>query len=256
MKNVITYLKTLWSWGANSQSSDVSHDCRLTVGSPSGMTAKLQVNSFMRFAVVLTLIFTLGVGNVWGDTTVLFQETFGVAKDATYAYSSYDKYSAEASYFTTGTAQTNYTGAGTVGKSTYAAANLSSGYTGASGFSGIYHQGTQNTTATIIQISNISISDFTDLHLSFGALGGGTSHTVDAYYQIDDGDKTQIIKSGTITNANWTLQGADIPTTGKNLTIWIEHTPTKGWTIRIDDILVTGTAAPSCTPLGTINGSI
>lgn len=96
MKNLITYLKALWSWGANSQSSDVSHDCRLTRGvlcflgklarriysfgcsqdilgapqslhgSPSGMTAKLQVNSFMRFAVVLTLIFTIGVGNAWG----------------------------------------------------------------------------------------------------------------------------------------------------------------------------------------------
>lgn len=68
MKNLITYLKTMWSSGADSQSSDVSHDCRLTVDSPSGMTAKLQVNSFMRFAVVLTLIFTLGVGNAWGET--------------------------------------------------------------------------------------------------------------------------------------------------------------------------------------------
>lgn len=96
MKNLITYLKALWSWGANSQSSDVSHDCRLTRGvlcflgklarriysfgcsqdilgapqslhsSPSGMTAKLQVNSFMRFAVFLTLIFSIGVGNAWG----------------------------------------------------------------------------------------------------------------------------------------------------------------------------------------------
>lgn len=255
MKNLLTHFSKIRGLFSASQCSNVGYDCRLTVGSPSGSDAKLQVNSFMRFAVVLTLIFTLGVGNVWGDTTVLFQETFGDAGDATSAYSSYDKYSAEGSYFTTGTAKTNYTGAGTVGKSTYAAANLSSGYTGASGFSGIYHQGTKNTTATIIQISNISISDFTDLHLSFGALGGGTSHTVDAYYQIDDGSKTQIIKGGTITNANWTLQGADIPTTGKNLTIWIEHTPTKGWTIRIDDILVTGTDTPPCTPLGTINGS-
>ena len=66
MKNVITYLKALWSWGANSQSSDVGYDCRLTVGSPSGLDAKLQVNTFMRFAVVLTLIFTLGIGNAWG----------------------------------------------------------------------------------------------------------------------------------------------------------------------------------------------
>ena len=97
MKNLITYLKALWSSGANSQSSDVGYDCRLTRGvlcflgklarriysfgcsqdilgapqslhgSPSGMTAKLQVNSFMRFAVFLTLIFSLGVGNVWGE---------------------------------------------------------------------------------------------------------------------------------------------------------------------------------------------
>lgn len=97
MKKLITYLKALWSWGANSQSSDVSHDCRLTRGvlcflgklarriysfgcsqdilgapqslhsSPSGMTAKLQVNSFMRFAVFLTLIFSIGVGNAWGE---------------------------------------------------------------------------------------------------------------------------------------------------------------------------------------------
>ena len=71
MKNVITYLKTLWRWGADSQSSDVSHDCRLTVGSPSGLDAKLQVNTFMRFAVVLTLIFTLGSGNAWGADETL-----------------------------------------------------------------------------------------------------------------------------------------------------------------------------------------
>ena len=60
----------------NLPSSYISHDCRLTVGSPSGMTAKLQVNSFMRFAVVLTLIFTLGVGNVWGaETSFTFTPT-------------------------------------------------------------------------------------------------------------------------------------------------------------------------------------
>ena len=109
MKNVITYLKTLWSRVANSQSNDVSHDCRLTRGilcflgklarriysfgcsqdilgapqslhsSPSGMTAKLQVNSFMRFAVVLTLIFTLGVGNVWGADLKTADLNFGTA---------------------------------------------------------------------------------------------------------------------------------------------------------------------------------
>ena len=50
----------------NLPSSYISHDCRLTVGSPSGMDAKWKQNPFMRFAVVLTLIFTIGVGNAWG----------------------------------------------------------------------------------------------------------------------------------------------------------------------------------------------
>ncbi|MDD5991183.1 MAG: InlB B-repeat-containing protein [Paludibacteraceae bacterium] len=97
MKNLINYLKALWSWGANSQSSDVGYDCRLTRGvlcflgklarriysfgcsqdilgapqslhsSPSGLDVKWKQNPFMRFAVVLTLIFSLGVGNVWGE---------------------------------------------------------------------------------------------------------------------------------------------------------------------------------------------
>lgn len=43
MKNVITYLKALWGAWGNLQRNDRRHDCRLTVGSPSGMTAKLQV---------------------------------------------------------------------------------------------------------------------------------------------------------------------------------------------------------------------
>ena len=109
MKNLITYLKALWSLGANSQSSNVSHDCRLTRGvlcflgklarriysfgcsqdilgapqslhsSPSGLDAKWQVNSFMRFAVVLTLIFTIGVGNVWGADLTTADLNFGTA---------------------------------------------------------------------------------------------------------------------------------------------------------------------------------
>ncbi len=64
MKNLFTYLKALWSRVADSQSSEVGFDCRLTVGSPSGLDAKWMQNPFMRFAVVLTLIFTIGVGNV------------------------------------------------------------------------------------------------------------------------------------------------------------------------------------------------
>ena len=38
MKNVISYLKALWSRVAGSQRNDVEFDRRLTVGSPSGFT--------------------------------------------------------------------------------------------------------------------------------------------------------------------------------------------------------------------------
>lgn len=65
MKNLITYLKTLWSWVADSQSTDVSLDCRLTVGSPSGFNSKLM----LKLMSVLVLILTIGSGNVWGAET-------------------------------------------------------------------------------------------------------------------------------------------------------------------------------------------
>ncbi len=62
MKNLITYLKTLWSRVADSQRNDRRHDCRLTVGSPSGFNSKLM----LKLVSVLVLILTVGSGNVWG----------------------------------------------------------------------------------------------------------------------------------------------------------------------------------------------
>lgn len=74
MKKLITYLKALWRRGLDSQKSDMRHDCRLTVGSPSGLDAKWKQNPFMRYAVVLTLIFTIGSGNVWGGTATITED--------------------------------------------------------------------------------------------------------------------------------------------------------------------------------------
>lgn len=68
MKNLITYLKTLWGAWGNLQSNDVICDRRLTVGSPSGLDAKWKQNPFMRFAAVFALVLVIGVGNVWGET--------------------------------------------------------------------------------------------------------------------------------------------------------------------------------------------
>ena len=74
MKNVITYLKALWSRVAGSQRNDVEFDRRLTVGSPSGLT----INWTLKLVSVLVLVLTIGSGNVWGDTyTITFKTNSG-----------------------------------------------------------------------------------------------------------------------------------------------------------------------------------
>ena len=198
--------------------------------------------------MLLLCALIVGSGSVWADDPVtLFLETFGSTTSNT-AFASYSSYSATASMFTTtGTVKSHYSGSGSVGKNNLAAANLSNGYTGASGLSGCCHGGTANTEATIIQISNINIEGYENLSLSFGALGGSTSHKVDVSYIIDDGEETSLISNGSITNASWTLKSADISDTGTSLTIKIKHKPSKSWTIRLDDIKITGTAAAPTT---------
>ena len=78
----------------------------------------------------------------------VFLETFG-STTSTPGFSTYTGYSATAEMFTTsGNVNTHYSGSGKIGKSDYASANLSSGYTDASGLSGCFHAGTKNTEAT------------------------------------------------------------------------------------------------------------
>lgn len=62
MKILFTYLKTLWRRGLGSQSSDVSLDCRLTVGSPSVKFG----STLMRLVAISAVLLTMGVGNAWG----------------------------------------------------------------------------------------------------------------------------------------------------------------------------------------------
>ena len=201
------------------------------------------------FAALALLLFMTPAMVGWGQTTkTVFLETFGSTSSNT-AYSSYNSFTATASMFTDNQAvKTHYTGSGSVGKNNLSAANLSSGYTDASGLSGCYHGGTANTTATIIQIANINIANYEQLSLSFGALGASTSHKVNVSYKIDDGSETTLISNGSLTNANWTLLTANIVGTGQSLTLIFKHTPTKAWTIRMDDIKVSGVygGAPAC----------
>lgn len=192
----------------------------------------------------------MGGANVWAQKAqTKFLETFG-STTRTPAYNDYSGFTATNDMFTQGTVKENYSGDGKVGKSTYAAENLSSGYDGASGKSGCFNQGTANEQSTIIKISNIKIKDYSKLKLSFGALGANNTHKVDVSYIIDNGTE-QKLSSKELIKSKWTLCTYDIPSTGNSLTLVITHTPSKNWIIRLDDIKVTGVksaAEPTYTP--------
>lgn len=208
----------------------------------------------LKMIALMCLMMVLGGANLWAqEAQTLFLETFGSTTN-TPAYNKYSGFTATNDMFTQGTAKENYSGDGKVGKSTYAAVNLSSGYDGASGKSGCYDQGEANKQATIIKISNIKIKDYRNLKLSFGALGGNNTHKVDVSYIIDNGTE-QKLSSKVLTKSKWTLCTYDIPSTGNSLTLVITHKPSKGWIIRLDDIKVTGVksaAEPTYTP-ATVN---
>lgn len=193
----------------------------------------------LKMIALMCLMMVLGGANVWAQKAqTLFLETFG-STTSTPAYNEYSGFTATKDMFTQGTAKENYSGEGNVGKSNYASKNLSSGYDGASGKSGCYDYGTANKQATIIKISNIKIKDYRNLKLSFGALGASDKHKVDVSYIIDNGTE-QKLSSTKLTNSKWALCSYDIPSTGNSLTLVITHTPSRKWTIRLDDIKVTG----------------
>lgn len=193
---------------------------------------------------------TVAVGHVKPLKAIaipIYYETFGSTSSNT-AFGSYSGYSAITSMFTTSEViNTHYTGNGQVGKNNLSDVNLSNGYAGASGLSGCWLTAAKadvNVEKTIVQVSNINISGYNNLSLSFGALGGNTSHKVNVSYIIDSGSETSLITNGSLSNTSWTLLSQSIPSTGSSLTLIFKHTPTKQWTIRLDDIKVTGTPIP------------
>lgn len=195
--------------------------------------------------LLVCLLIAVGGANVWAqDAQTVFLETFG-STASTSSYDQYDGFTATTDMFTNNLVRDNYSGDGKVGKNSYNDSKLiSSGYADASGYSGCYQGGVKNTKKIIIKISNININDYKNLKLSFGALGGFNSHKVDVSYIIDDGTE-KTLSSTTLNSSKWTLCSYDIPETGSNLTLIFSHTPTKGWTIRLDDIKITGTKSSS-----------
>ena len=82
MKNLITYLKTLWSRVADSQRNDSRNDCRRSDlrRSPSGFNSKLM----LKLVSVLVLILTIGSGNAWATDYQLIKSTDDLEAGAHY----------------------------------------------------------------------------------------------------------------------------------------------------------------------------
>lgn len=72
------FLSNLLSLSLGSPCTDVSLDRRFTVGSPSGLDAKWM----LKLVSVLALIFTLGVGSVWGQVTLTYEWTVSAGKSS------------------------------------------------------------------------------------------------------------------------------------------------------------------------------
>ena len=207
----------------------------------------------------MLLLFALiaGSSSVWADVapTVLFSETFGDNGSNNTVYSSCSSYSATNAMFTTGTASSNYSGEGKVGKNSV---NTSTGYTGASGLSAAWHTGAASTTVNMLVIDNIKISGYTSLSLSFGGFmtnGATSSNQLSIKYQIDDGSEQTMSVTGLPTSTNtWALASGTITGTGNKLKLTFIHTTTGGFTYRLDDIKIQGTTSKTPTTT-TINST-
>lgn len=215
--------------------------------------------SILQTFLVTCLLLVIGGGSSLAQETTFFSEDFG-SINSTPTYSSYSGYSATDAMFTTGTAKDNYTGEGNIGKNSYAAQNLSNGYEGASGKSGIYQSGTAGTNKIIIKMTNINIKGYSNITLGFGALFGSSKHKIIAKYSIDGGTEKELsLSSYTASTSKWSYITASIPESGESLTLTFSHTPEKNWTIRMDDISLKGTynsdtktfafSASSCTAM-------
>ena len=150
------------------------------------------------------------------ETTVtIFNETFGSTVENT-VFGTYTSFSATTEMFTEGTASSNYSGDGKVGRN---AVNPSSGYTGASGNSAAWQTGKANNTSTVIQIDKINIKDFSNIKLSFGAWLNHTAHSSAVKYSIDGREYTHLSLDYTTVNQKWTLVTTSISATGKSLSL-------------------------------------
>lgn len=223
------FLSNLLSLSKGSQSSDVSLDRRLTVGSPSGRYC----SGLIRLVFILAILLTVGVGNAWGTT--LFHETFGnntgSARDWNNSYSVKSGVSAVYSGITGYTVSNCKQGKNTTG-STQSGLN----------------QTTQGTDAYII-IGPLSVASYSSLGVTYqwkaGSIKG--TYTTKLYYATSSGGSYTEV-SGTGTGATTFVgRSYSLPVAAQVSTLYLKIVwNTSNTQAIIDEVELTGTAAASC----------
>ncbi len=177
-----------------------------------------------------------------GTNQVLYQETFGDNGNNNTAVASATSYTATASMFTdpTSTVVSHYSSDGKVGKNSV---NPSSGYTNASGKSAVWYTApTGNNTKSLFTIDKINISSATSIGVSFALhCSNAANTTINVYYKIDGGSEQTLSFTAPTSNSTWTLCDGSVLGTGSSLKLRFEMVTTAGYTVRLDDIKVTGT---------------
>lgn len=218
------------------------------------MNFSLFNNTFRRLLGSLWLVLLPLLG--WGQSTI-FNETFGTPSGSP-SISSYANGTAPATFSTKGNGYT-YSAGGAASGSDIRATSASSGYTGATGSGNTFFS--SSTGEYGFAIAGINASSYSGLSLSFGLRKEAASaYTLVVDYSIDNGTSyTPLTVSGlpssTAATGWYGITGVAVPAAAQvnNLVLRFRKTGSTG--LRVDDIILTGTAAAG-TPLLSTTGTL
>ena len=190
----------------------------------------------LRYAAV-TLLLVIGVGNVWGDPTVLFHETFGNKTDKGSRVWN-DNYSVK-SGVTAVYSDVEYT----------VSANQAYNSNGYGSNSSPLAQTGNNVEASFV-FGPLHVSSYESLVLTYywkaGSVNNNTKSTSVFYKTSSNGDWTSVSKTSGSAATTYNLQTFNLPVAAQSNTLYLKITWVTSNTIGyIDEVELTGTA-PSC----------